>query len=357
VNMHVAEVAEAPVIMVGDIDKGGLFAQLVGTIELLAPNERARVAGFLINKFRGEVALLKDGLDFLQARFGIPVLGVVPWISRLRIADEDSVALQSRTRRSPSSSELYVAVVRLPFVSNYDDFLALEHEHGVHLQFVTDVRDLDGADLVILPGTKSTVSDLAWLSREGLSREIIEHAECGGLVLGICGGCQMLGQTIEDPDSIESNEPVARGLGLLPLRTHFEKAKTTARVVSRPNAHWFAADGLAPEIIAYEIHMGTVSRAASIPAAFTILSRNGDPVKEDDGAVSRAGNVVGTMLHGLFENASLRTAVLAELRRRKGLPAVSGADAIADREAEYDRLAAAVRASIDVRALRKIIGI
>jgi adenosylcobyric acid synthase len=302
-NMHVAKVANAPVILAGDIDKGGVFAQLVGTMELLEPAERKRVAGFLINKFRGEVALLKGGLDFLQARCGIPVLGVIPWISRLRIADEDSVPLQSRTRRLQSASELYLAVVKLPFISNYDDFLALEHEPGVHLRFIDDIDDLEGADLVIIPGTKSSVSDLAWMRREGFASAIIARAERGGLVLGICGGCQMLGETIEDPHAVESREPLARGLGLLPLRTRFEKGKTTARVVARPNARWFAADGFAPEITGYEIHMGSVTLTDSAQPAFTIISRNGDTALHADGAVSSAGNTVGTMLF----TESLRT--------------------------------------------------
>ncbi len=155
VNMHVAKAAEAPVLLVGDIDKGGVFAQLVGTMELLALDERARVAGLLINKFRGEAALLKGGLDFLRERFGIPVLGVIPWIDRLKIADEDSVTLQSRQPRIESASELYLAVVKLPFISNYDDFQALEHEPGVQLRYIDEVREFEGADLVIIPGTKA----------------------------------------------------------------------------------------------------------------------------------------------------------------------------------------------------------
>ena len=166
-----------------------------------------------------------------------------------------------------------------------------------------------------------------------------------------------MGETIEDPHAIESREPVARGLGLLPLRTRFEEGKTTARVVARPNAQWFDSDGFAPAITGYEIHMGTVTLTDSARPAFTITSRNGDKVTRPDGAVSSAGNSVGTMLHGIFENASIRSALLAELRRRRGLPALSRADAIADRNAEYDRLAATVRASIDMGPLRKIIGI
>jgi adenosylcobyric acid synthase len=355
VNMHVAEIADAPVLLVGDIDKGGVFAQLVGTMELLAVDERARVAGFLINKFRGEVALLKDGLDFLEARFGVPVLGVVPWIERLRIADEDSAALQERAPRVASPSELSVAVVKLPFISNYDDFLALEHEPEVHVRYIDNAEDIARADLVIIPGTKSTMSDLGWMRREGFAEAIEKHAHRGGLVLGICGGCQMLGEAIEDPYGIESHEPYARGLGLLPLRTRFKRKKSTARVIARPIAGWFASNQHAPEVDGYEIHMGSVTPTDTDTPAFTIVSRNGEYARYADGAVSSAGNVVGTMLHGIFENASIRSAMLDKLRGRRGLPTPSGT--VAGRDEEYHRLAATVKAAIDMPALRNIIGI
>jgi len=356
VNMHVAKLAAAPVILAGDIDQGGVFAQLVGTMELLAPDERSRVAGFLINKFRGEPALLKDGLDFMRDRYAVPVLGVIPWIARLRIADEDSAALRARAPELHSASELYIAVVKLPFLSNTDDFLALEHEEGVQLRYVEDARDLEGADLVIIPGTKSTMSDLAWLRREGFVAAIERSANRGGLVLGICGGCQMLGETIEDPYGIESHEPFARGLGLLPLKTRFKNKKSTARVIARPNPGWFGSKEDAPEVSGYEIHMGSVTPTDTDAPAFTVVSRNGEFARYADGAVSSAGNIAGTMLHGIFENESIRSSMLGELRRRKGL-ATSGAGGVPSRDSEYDRLAAAVRASIDLQALRRIAGI
>jgi adenosylcobyric acid synthase len=195
------------------------------------------------------------------------------------------------------------------------------------------------------------------MRREGFAREILARANRGGLILGICGGCQMLGETIEDPHAIESSETVARGLGLLPLRTRFETEKTTARATARPVARWFTDEEFAPEITGYEIHMGTVTLTRSALPAFTIISRNGDATLQPDGAVSSAGNAVGTMLHGIFENASIRSALLAELSRRRGLAAPSGGSAIAGRNTEYDRLAATVRTSIDMDALRKIIGL
>jgi adenosylcobyric acid synthase len=357
VNMYVAQVGSAPVILVGDIDKGGVFAQMVGTMALLPAEDRARVAGFLINKFRGEVALLKPGFDFLRERFGIPVLGVVPWIERLRIADEDSVALQSRTARPLSVSEIYIAVIKLPAISNYDDFLALEHETGLQVRFVDCVEDLTGADLVIIPGTKSTASDLAWMRREGIANEIIARAHRGDLVLGICGGYQMLGDAIEDPHRVESREAITNGFGLLPLRTRFETEKITARVRARPRAGWFQDGEGAAEISGYEIHMGIVECTNASQPAFTIISHGGVRTEYPDGAISSQGNVVGTMIHGLFENASLQIALLNHLRDRKGIARLNGSRQVADRDTEYDRLASAVRDSIEMSSLWRIIGI
>jgi adenosylcobyric acid synthase len=325
-------------------------------MELLEPDDRARVAGFLINKFRGDAALLKPGLEFLYRRCGVPVLGVIPWINRLRIADEDSVALQARAPRLQADTEVYIAAVKLPFISNYDDFLALEHEPGVNLQFVDDAGQLDGADALIIPGTKSTMSDLAWMRREGFADAIERHAGRGGLLLGICGGCQMLGEAIEDPYGIESHEPFAQGLGLLPLRTLFKRKKSTAQIVARANPGWFASKENAPEVTGYEIHMGSVTPTDADAPAFTVISRNGEFARYADGAISSGGNIIGTMLHGIFENESIRGGLLAELRRRRGLATPGGAS-VATRDAEYDRLAAAVRDNIDMRALREIIGI
>jgi len=355
VNMHVAKLADAPVILVGDIDKGGVFAQILGTMELLEAEDRARVRGFIFNKFHGEAVLLKSGTDFLRERFGVPVLGVLPWIDRLRIADEDSTLLHTRMRIHQPDAAISISVVKLPFISNYDDFLPLEHEPGGSLRYAGNAHDLEGADAIIIPGTKSTMSDLAWMRREGFADAIRRHAERGGLLLGICGGCQILGETIEDPYGIESHEPYAQGLGLLPLRTRFRRKKSTARVLARANPGWFASKEDSPQISGYEIHMGSVTPTDTDAPAFTVTSRNGEFARYADGAVSSGGNVIGTMLHGIFENESIRTALLSELRRSKGLAPHAGT--IPSRDAEYDRLAAIVRNSIDMEALRSIIGI
>lgn len=360
VNMHVAAEADAPVLLVGDIDRGGVFAHLVGTMELLTPANRARVAGFLINKFRGDPALLTPGLEFLRARFEIPVLGVIPYVERLRIADEDSVGLEDRrNRRVTASDQIDIAVIRLPRISNYDDFLALEDEDGVVVRFVEEPGELTGADLVIIPGSKSTVADFRWLNESGCTRAIVARAREGRPVLGICGGCQMLGERIEDAHRVESSEVSTSALGLLPLVTRFEKTKVTAQVRARVATLSIlgAADGLTDEISAYEIHMGNVERAAGTAAPFRIVARNGAPADTLDGAVNCDGTVVGTMLHGIFDNDSLRAAFLGALRERKGLPASDGTRSLFSREAEYDRLAAAVAGSIDLPMLKKIAGL
>ncbi|HLK87108.1 MAG TPA: cobyric acid synthase [Candidatus Binataceae bacterium] len=360
VNMHVAAIADAPVLLVGDIDRGGVFAHLTGTMELLAPPDRARVAGFLINKFRGDPALLAPGLDFLRARFDLPVLGVIPYVPHLRIADEDSVGLEDRARRrAPAADQVDIAVIRLPHISNYDDFLALEHEDGVSVRFVEEPDEIAGADLAIIPGSKSTVADLRWLRERGAARAIAARAREGGLIVGICGGCQMLGERIADPHRVESEETATSGLGLLPIATRFARTKLTTQVRARIDAPSIFSGGEREpyELSGYEIHMGRSERGAGVAAPFRIIARNGVALEALDGAINREGNVAGTMLHGIFENHALRAAFIRALRRRKGLEASGSARPIASREQEYDRFAAAVAETLDLPALRRIIGL
>ncbi|AUX39132.1 cobyric acid synthase [Sorangium cellulosum] len=364
VNMHVARVADAPVLLAGDIDRGGVFAALVGTMALLDPDERARVAAFVINKFRGDLKLLEPGLEMLTARTGVPVLGVVPYLKQLRIADEDSVSLEGRRRRAPAGAgQLDIAVVRLPRISNYDDLEPLEHERGVVVRYIEGPGEIGGADLVVLPGTKSTMADLAWLRASGLAEVIAKRAREGGWTLGICGGCQMLGGAIEDPEGVESAEPAARGLGLLDVWTRFERTKTVAQVRARLAGASFlggaaCAGGADGELAGYEIHMGRVERAGGARAAFEIRSRSGAAERALDGAVSADGAVVGTMIHGIFENDGLRRSLLSALRERRGLPAApAGEPAIPSRHDEYDRLATAVESSLDRALLDRIVGL
>lgn len=357
VNMHVAKLADAPVLLVGDIDRGGVFASFVGTMELLEPDERARVAAFVVNKFRGDVALLRPGLSFLTERTGKPVLGVVPYVSNLRIADEDSISLEDRVaRRRPSQHELDIVVVRLPRISNYDDVEPLEHEAGVVVRFVEQPDEVQGADLVILPGSKNTVSDLAWLRVSGIASAIEARAREGKPVLGLCGGCQMLGEVIDDPHGVESAETQVRGLGILALRTHFEREKITAQVLARVLSPSFLTDGAVVEedVRGYEIHMGLVEPRHPRAGPFEIRSRNGRVEARTDGAISGDGTVVGTMLHGLFENEVIRASTLAFLRTRKGFPECSAPQRIPSKQAEYDRLEAAVREHIDCELLWRL---
>lgn len=365
VNMHVARLADAPVLLAGDIDRGGVFAALVGTMALLEPDERARVAAFVINKFRGDLRLLAPGLDMLTERTGVPVLGVVPYLKHLRIADEDSVALEERRRRGPAGAgQLDIAVIRLPRISNYDDLEPLEHERGVVVRFIERPDEIEGADLVVVPGTKSTMADLGWLRASGLADAVAARARRGGWTLGICGGCQMLGGSIEDPEGVESAERQAQGLGLIDVRTVFERTKRTAQVRARlAGGSFLGAAGTAgerrgeAELSGYEIHMGRVERTGGAAAAFEIRSRSGRAEAALDGAVSADGAVVGTMIHGIFENDGLRRSLLAALRERKGLPAPTGEPAIPSRHEEYDRLATAVEESLDRALLDRIVGL
>jgi adenosylcobyric acid synthase len=355
VNMYVARLVQSPVLLVGDIDRGGVFASFVGTIELLDHDERALVAAFIVNKFRGDVALLEPGLRFLQERTGKPVLGVLPHVPDLRIADEDSVSLDHRMRRDRASrDELEIAVIRLPRISNYDDAAPLEHEPGVVVRFIDDARQLAGADLVILPGSKSTVSDLAWLRSTGFAHALSTRAGRGEPILGLCGGCQMLGEAIDDPFAVESSESSAAGLGLLPLRTRFEASKVTAEVQARSGAPSLLSAHAGQPIRGYEIHMGQVQRTRPCSPAFEIETRSGSVVRLADGAISDDGSVVGTMIHGLFENDTLRADLLHTLRERRGLTAPDTSAQIASKAFEYDRLEAVLRDSIDRELLLRI---
>lgn len=358
VNMHVARVAEASVLLVGDIDRGGVFASFVGTLELLEPDERDRIAAFVVNKFRGDITLLQPGLDYLTRRTSKPVLGVIPYVSKLRIADEDSVSLEDRAgRRRPGGDQLDIVVVRLPRISNYDDVEPLEHEPGVVVRFAERAAEVRGADLVILPGSKNTASDLAWLRTTEIAHVIEERARSAEPVLGLCGGCQMLGEVLEDSHSVESLEKRVAGLGLLPLRTRFERSKITAQVRARVADRSFLTASASgdEEFTGYEIHMGVVEQTAPSATPFEIVARNGRPQRVAEGAIDATGTVVGTMIHGLFENSAVRSSLLSWLRRRKGLsePPRAGI-AIPSRQAEYDRLEAAVREHIDCNLLWRI---
>jgi adenosylcobyric acid synthase len=283
VNMWMAARADAPVVLVADIERGGALAAIVGTLELLRPDERARVQALVINKFRGDRALFDDGVAFLEARTGVPVAGVVPHFGDTGIAGEDSLDLDRGPGRGAGARN--VAIVKLPFLSNFDEFDALPGA-----RFVDDPSELAGAALVIVPGTKCTVDDLAWLRARGFADAIVARARAGGSVLGICGGYQMLGERILDPDGVESTVADVAGLGLLPVVTRFHRDKRTEQVRVR------RSDGR--EVDGYEIHCGVVERHGGSP--FGVVVRRGERVvDEPEGCVH--GSVSGTLVHGLFE--------------------------------------------------------
>jgi len=354
VNMRVALAAEAPVLLVADIDRGGVFASLVGTLELLEPEERALVRALVINKFRGDLDLFRPGVEFLEKRTGVPVAGVIPYMRDLRIAEEDSVALEGGWQ-GREGALLDVAVVRFPRISNFDDFDPLWVEPEVSVRLVDRPETLGRPDLLILPGSKATVADLDYLRQNGLASAIVALARGGTPILGICGGFQMLGQKLYDPLRVESPRGEADGLGLLPVSTTFAAEKRTCRVRGRvvANGGLLSLAG-GEEVEGYEIHMGETVGAA--PAAIRLGERSGEPVDALDGAIGADGLVCGTYLHGLFDRPGFRRKVLEWLAQRKDV-ALAGAGGGLSREDEYDRLAGVVRASLDMGLIYRLVGL
>jgi len=350
-NMRVAKAAKAPVLLVGDIDKGGVLAWIVGTIELLPEDERRLVKGLVINKFRGDIELLKPGLKFLEDRTGKPVLGVVPYIEDIKIQEEDSVALELPKRGG--KGEVRVAIVRLPHISNFTDFEPLEAEQDVSLFYVNSPEELEKADIIILPGTKNTIRDLIWLRERGFARKLLEARKKGKLIIGICGGFQMLGKRIIDPFGVESERGEIKGLGFLEAVTVFEKKKATYQVRGEVVADLpFIRRG--EQVRGYEIHMG---RTEGERFVFRLTRSTGGSVY--DGMISGDGLVFGTYLHGIFDEPNFRRGVLNFVRRRKGLRPIEpkGVNPRVEREREYDRLARIVRRSLDIKAIYRMMGL
>ena len=344
VNMRVAKMADAPVLLVGDIDRGGVFASIIGTLELLTKQERALIKGFVINKFRGDLKLLKPGLDMLEKRTGKPVLGVIPYFRDINIAQEDSVYLDERQVTSANGT-LEVAIIRLPHISNYDDFDPLE-EQGCTVRYVSSTSELGNPDLLILPGTKSTVADLIHLQQQGLAQAIAQKARSGIPVIGICGGYQMLGKKILDPEKIESKQDSITGLGLLNSTTIFNSDKTTTQIKARVAADKGLLEGLkGMEITGYEIHMGQTTSQNCLPALNVFETPQGK-ANYFDGAVSKSGLIFGTYIHGLFHNAEFTHCLLNRLQQLRGLPATPASSI--NKQEMYDKLADVIRHSLDM---------
>ncbi len=350
VNMAVAKMHRTPVILVGDINLGGVFAWLVGTLELLDSEERALVQAFIINKFRGDISLLDDGIRWLEAKTEKKVLGVLPFVNDLQIEEEDAIPESKWKRAKPfDPAKLNIEVILLPHISNSTDFDSLERESDVVLHYLARVPHAgqELPDLVILPGSKSTMADLRYLRSSGLAKYVARCYEGRVPVAGVCGGYQMLGKELLDPLGVESGVKREEGLGLLDLRTTFEATKQTIRVRAR-------SVGQDDDVVGYEIHMGRTEAADSLPPMFEITEEAGRAVERADGAASEDGRVWGTYIHGVFDAPHFRRNYLNALRQRRGWNPLPPSAAASDATV-FDTLAALVRNHLDADLLRKIV--
>jgi len=358
VNLSMAERVSAPVILVADIDRGGVFASIVGHMELFTPPERELVKGFIINKFRGDPALLRSGLEFIEARTERPVLGLVHYFNDIHIPEEDSVALdlKIRTAKKRPEEQVRIGVIRLPHISNYTDFDSLEQEPSVYLTYFNAPEQVFEMDLVILPGSKNTLNDLRYLYSQGLAEAIIAFHARGGTVVGICGGYQMLGQKVLDPKGVESDLQEVAGLGLLEMETELLGDKVTTQVKAR--LLWPELAG-PEEIRGYEIHMGRSRSLGSATALLEISESNSRPVRVRDGLVSEDGRVWGTYVHGLFDNDSLRHRLISRFLRGNDLvPTKERLRSFHQwKEEQYNKLAAHLRNHLDMSSIYKVIGL
>ncbi len=331
-NMGYAEAVDCPVILVADIDKGGVFAQIVGTLELVSSSERERIKGFIINRFRGDIALLQPGLNWLEEKTGKPVFGVLPYLHGLHLEAEDALPRE----RDASGASFHIVVPVFPRISNHTDLDPLRHHPGVSVTFVPPGEAPPPADLVILPGSKNVRADLTWLQQQGWDDYLQHHLRYGGKVIGICGGFQMLGEMIHDQQGLEDRPGSSEGLGLLPMQTTLEEEKQLRRVTGRLSLDDAAVEG-------YEIHMGVTSGPALDCPAVHLSDR-------PDGAISEDGQVLGTYLHGLFESPEACNALL----HWAGLKEKQAIDYHALREREIDRLADTLEQHLDMARIEEL---
>jgi adenosylcobyric acid synthase len=359
VNMKMAEIADAACLLVADIDRGGVFASLVGTYELLEPHERERFGGFLINKFRGDVSLFTPGIDYLEKRLSQPCLGVIPYLRDHGIDDEDSVSLERRAVRPAIDSEdkLCLCVVGLPYLSNFTDFTALENVPDVVVYYTRKPEEARAADVLVLPGSKNTIPDLLWLRENGWEELIHAHVAARKPLLGICGGFQMLGREIRDPYHTESGIEAIPGLGLLDATTVLAREKVTRQATARLFAPArFANSGEEPGFCGYEIHLGETGLGIGTRPLFQ-LTRLGDAESRNDGAVNDDGSVFGTYLHGLFDSAEGLALLLTHWRNLRGkkVSAAPVIDPLAERERRYDELAEHYRRNLRMDIVYRMI--
>lgn len=350
VNMGMAKMAHAPVLLVGDIDRGGVFASLYGTVKLLEPDEQDRIQGLIINKFRGDLEILRPGLTDLERLTDKPVVGVVPY-AHLDIDDEDSLS-ERLTAKDSSKAALQIAVIRLPHLSNFTDFASLERMSAVSVRYVDTPKQLDGVDFIIIPGTKSTIDDLKWLRTSGLEAKIQRLHHEGTPVLGICGGYQMMGRHLYDPEGVEGGGSIA-GLGLLPTETIFRAQKTTTQATGKILSPGGILHDLAGvPTVGYEIHMGdTTLLEGAVP--FQQLMRGTELVI--DGCC--AGDAYGTYMHGVLDTPEVLEPLIRALLARKGISAsdITVFDPVQYKEEQYDKLADMVRSALDMERIYQIL--
>ncbi len=361
VNMYMAKLAKSPVLLAGDIDRGGVFASLVGTMVLFDESERAMVKGILINKFRGDKSILQPGLDMLEIIVQVPTIGVIPYL-HVDIDDEDS--LTERFHRKGSVGQIDIAVIRLPRISNFTDFSALEYVPGVTLRYVESAGELKNPDLIIIPGTKNTMEDLLWMRQNGLEASIQKHAARNKPVFGVCGGFQMLGAELSDPYGVEAGGTMA-GMGLLPTRTVFNREKTRTQVKGRflPELGGVLADLAGVEIEGYEIHMGQTELLDSQRTPSPGHSGHLAVLEEISGKSTSVtvgmcrGNIYGSYVHGIFDRKGVAATLAKALARSKGLDLgeLSGLDVKAYKEQQYDLLAQGIRENTDMKRLYEIL--
>jgi adenosylcobyric acid synthase len=345
VNLRAAAFADAPVILVADIDRGGVFAQIIGTLACLSPRQREQIKGFIINRFRGDLDLFRPGQDWIEQETGKRVFGVLPWYEHFNIEAEDAVVIDAAERRTPVRSSMpAVAVIRLPHISNFNDFDPLAGLDGLQLDYLKRPRPLSSYRAVIVPGTKSTRSDLAWMESTGWTAALREYHANGGHLLGICGGYQMLGRRVVDPDGLEGPAGETAGLNLLALETELKAPKTTTRTV-------FAWNGIQGS--GYEIHMGQTRLLNGRPL-LEVVRRNLQACNSEDGCTSPDGRVLGTYIHGFFDTPAITRQWLAligldkiRVDRRHGPVA---------RDRAYDLLAEHTIRHIDVDGILDLIG-
>ncbi|BET97845.1 cobyric acid synthase [Xenorhabdus taiwanensis] len=363
VNMGMAELVDAPVILVADIDRGGVFASIYGTLALLKPEEKARIKGVIINKFRGDVSLLQSGIEQIEALTQVPILGVLPWLE-LDLEDEDSVALQVGKydrQRQKTEDCLDIVVIQYPHIANFTDFNALAAQPDVHLRYVCEPSELQQADLILLPGSKNTLADLAWLKIKGFEQAIITARQKNVPIIGICGGYQMLGKQIMD--GVESGLTQMAGLGLLDTETHFASEKQTAQVrgVVVPALSGMLKSCSEQPIAGYEIHLGTTRLGKQVMPFAQIHWRNGEEKNSEekngfDGAVTQDGLVMGSYLHGLFDQNTFTRSLLNQLRIRKGYAPLENVafNYLQYKEKQFNRLAASMREHLDIARIYQL---